>query len=239
MTGLLIIGVYCFFWWLCWKFTGLFLKEKTFSLGVKRFTIFLVIAATPYCYYLYEKAQYDAACESVEVFFPEEKIDLPESFMTSSNLKGNNNRRLFGWFDYIVSPINTQEKLKLNKETVNLTNLAVYPHEERISPITEDKKTEIKLNVRYGLLYERSSVSEHVSVNTTKIFDFVENRPISSYSQVSYSRGLHTLRHYIFPFSFNSCYYENDRSEHFDFKFKTFFDRTFNHLEGAKQDEKN
>jgi len=226
MAGILIIGFYCFFWWLCWKVSNASLKAKPKWLRV---VVFFVVAATPYYYYLYEKSGYDEACDSVKVYFPKEKIDFPESFVTDYAFTENTVRSFSVQFDYLIAPVNRIE-VQFDKGISQFQGYAVYPLEGKSLPSSEDDKKRIKENVRFGYFNEGESFNNRVSINTKFIYDFKERKRISSYSRVSYSRGLHTLAFWAFPVDFKHCEYQNDNFKDFDFKTKTFFKRTFKNI---------
>jgi len=233
MTGLLIIGFYCLFWWLCWKLAGKFSKGYSTGLKMKRWAIFILIAVLPYYYYLYEKSQYDAACDSVEVFFPKHKIALPEILITNRSFYTNTKGEFEGLFDYLISPL-TKVEVKLNGDLTQFENFKIYPYEGRKLSDVLRIGAVIKSKARFAFLSEYNKYAKNVTINTSFVYDFYLKKKISSFSSVSYSRGLHTMSHFLFPVGFKYCNRGNKKYELFNFTSTALLENTFSRSNGEK-----
>jgi|GEM_PF-3579096 len=226
MAGLLIIIVYLFFWWFCWLIAKSSFEDRDQAVGMKRLAVFLALGAMPYYYYLFEEARYKKACESVAVYFPKEKISVPNALITNSTYYKNTIGELEGKFDYLISP-QRNSSVSFDKGISQFRDFLVYPYEGRELINTEEYKREVINTSRYGYFQEHKKISNNISEYTRFIFDFEEKKKLSSYSTISYQVELHSIQHYLFGFSFKECEYRN--SNYGDFKFNTnsLFEMTF------------
>jgi len=228
MAGILIIGVYCLFWWFCWKFSGLFGQLNSKVKKVRRIAIFLIIAAVPYYINIYESALYKKACDDIEVYFPKKKFDTPQVLVTNSKAYNNSVGEFDGNFDYLLSPLGAGE-IDLEIGISQFSEYILYPYETRDLPNGKNIKQQILNNVRFGFFLEEEKVARYITIYSTFIYDFKDKKKISSFSSVIYSTGqTHSnIEYYLWPVSIDSCQYQNNKFSNFDFSTLTLFKRTF------------
>jgi len=153
MIGLMVLSVYALFWWFCWFLSGLFIKENTPHLQIKRIGIFLIPALLPVYIHLVEYILLQQACKEAVVYFPEEKIKAPDILITDDSGYKNKGRYFDGMFKYIVSPHYMNNRpVDLNQSIKQFDDYIVYPYKKE--PLGGNEKQEVLYEIRYLLVNE-------------------------------------------------------------------------------------
>ena len=211
MIGLQVILFYVLFWWFSWWISGKFLSNKK---GMLRYSIFGAIAGLPFYIFLFQWSVYTYKCSNTFYFVPEEKLGKPDILFYpssisdgyySKNEEGEKVLDIFSGirFKYITSPKqNLIKKPSLQDIRNNISNYNIYPYQFR--HISDDEKINVFSSLRYGYIIRRK---EELSFLTAEyyIYDFVQDKTIAGYSDVTYQRGIHTIKSYLLPFDFKVC----------------------------------
>jgi len=220
MIGLMVLAVYALFWWFCWFFSGLFIKESTRNPKIKRVGIFLIPALLPVHVYLVEYVLLQQACKEAVVYFPEEKHKIPDTLITGYGYK-NQGRYFDGMFKYIVSPHHMNNRpVDLNKSVRQFDDYIVYPY--KAEPLEGEDRKEILAEVRYAFIYgptisETTWFSHKVEYF---VYDFLEQKKISRIVNVLSRSRNHNLIGY-FRIKPKAC------SANKHFKYKDIIKNTF------------
>ena len=232
MIGLMVLGFYVFYWYLCSGIAKLaFYKSKNVNkkkvkwLKVGLFAIPLYIVVVDYVIFQYQ-------CSRGDVYFPDNKPNWPESLVVLDSLSARPYVQveeveklsfIHGVeFDYIVAPIEHYNKdVNLEYFVPTEEGFKVYPN------IYSDKlgfdASDIISSAKY-LLYNKQYSVFNASKLTLYIYDMKNRDFISELTIVSHRKSRTSLLMYLLPYHFSRCVVGNsDVSDYY----KYFFKKTF------------
>jgi len=242
MTGIFIVAFYTLFWGGCWLLSGIFNYQKAKNPLRRRKWVCFWFLMTPMYFHAFEYAFLLNECRNSPVYFPEEKIEKPNSLIT--NYRGFKNAgeqyEIPGKFEYLISPLKISafkddgsgiDPVDLSIGYHQYAKYAVYKQALEKSKsnkniVLGEERLEILKNAKFAL-YEKSHKKWGFIYSHTYIYDYSLDKKIAAFTRVFQSISESSIRNFLTIIRMPKCTYNHGKYEYQDLSTKLLLKNTF------------